>query len=89
MGIFRFFSSVWRKILWVAKLVYAYVGPVYKDVVDLIKVVKSEGLEGDAARREVARRLGSILEEKGISIPNSIINAIIEVVFQLVKNRRE
>ena len=85
---FLFFSSLWRKLKWVIKLVYAYVSPIYDDLVLIIKDVKKEGLKDEKARKVVFQRITDVIQEKGIDIPDSTLNAIIEVVYQLVKWRR-
>jgi len=85
---FRWFSSVWRKIIWVAKLVYTFVSPIYQDIIDVIRIVKDEGLQDDAAKARARELLKSILEVKGISIPDSIINAAIDIFYLLTKNGR-
>jgi len=88
-GIFKFFSSLWRKIVWVAEIVYAFVSPIYSDVVAIIKQVKEEGLRDEAARQEVVKRIQAVLQTKGLVISDSVLNVIIEIVYQLVKNDKD
>ena len=78
-------NSLWRKLKWVIKLVYTFVSPIYEDVLAIIKQVKAEGLKDDEARKEVFQRVTDVIQKKGLDIPDSTLNAIIECVYQLVK----
>lgn len=88
MGIFKFFSSLWRKIIWVANLIYVFVSPIYSEVIAIMKQVKEEGLKDEAARKAVFQRITDLLQSKGITVSDSVLNTLIEMIYQLVKNDR-
>jgi hypothetical protein len=82
---FKFFSAVWQKLLWLINFIYVYVSPIYKDVISIIKDVQSANLQDDAARKEVFKRITAILKAKGLNLSDSLINAIIEICYQIYK----
>ena len=90
MNIFKFFSSIWHKIQFIANLVYTYVTPIYKELVIIIKEVQTTDFEDDEARHEVFQRITDFIQSNGLKkIPDSILNLLIEVVFQLVKKAKD
>lgn len=90
MNIFKFFSGLWNKLIYVINLIYAYAGPIYPEVVSIIKAVQTEGLKDDVARKAVFQRVIDIIHTKGLKqIPDSMLNTIIEVIYQLVKAKKE
>lgn len=86
MGIFSWFSSLYRKIKYVFDLVYTWLSPIYDDLVAISKKVKESNLEDDEARKAVFQEITDVLQSKGIKMSDSSLNLLIEVVYQLVKN---
>jgi len=90
MNIFRFFTSLWGKIQFIANMVYVYVSPIYKELVIIIKEVQKTDFEDDDARKEVFQRITDFMQSNGLKqIPDSVLNLIIEVTYQLVKNAKD
>ena len=82
---FKFFSAVWQKLLWLINFIYVYISPIYRDLVTIIKDVQATDLKDDAARAEVFKRITAVIKSKGLDIPDSILNLIIEAVYQMTK----
>ena len=87
-GIFRWFQSVYRKLVSVIDLVMLYIGPIYQELVAIIKEVKASDLEDDAARKAVFQKITDFCQAKGLNISDSMLNTAIELVYQLVKKGR-
>lgn len=90
MNIFNFFKSVYRKIIWVVNIVYVYVGPIYKELVAIIKEVKDTNLNDEDKRRAVFSKITLFIKDNGLKeVPDSILNCLIEIVYQIIKNKKE
>ena len=73
---FLWLSSLWRKIVWVAKLIYVYVKPIYPDLIAIMKKIKAEGLKDEEARKKVFQMITDVIHKKGLAqYPDSILNA--------------
>jgi hypothetical protein len=71
-------------------MVYVYVSPIYKELVIIIKEVQKTDFEDDDARKEVFQRITDFMQSNGLKqIPDSVLNLIIEVTYQLVKNAKD
>lgn len=89
MNILKFFTNLWSKLNWLINFIYAYVSPIYKELVVIIKKVKESNLEDDAARKKVFQDITDFIQKNGLKkIPDSILNCIIEMVYQLVKEKK-
>lgn len=89
MNIFKFFSAVWQKLNWLINFVYKYVVPIYSELVKIIKEVKDSNLEDEAARKAVFQKITDFIQSKGLEkYPDSLMNCIIELVYQLVKQKK-
>ncbi len=86
---FKWLSKLYRKLVWVIKYLYTLLSPIYAELVSIIKQVKTEGLKNDEARQAVFQRITDFMQARGIKIPDSQLNAMIELVYQLVKNFRD
>ena len=86
---FKWLSKLYRKLVWVIKYLYTLLSPIYGELVAIIKQVKTEGLKDDVARKAVFQRITDFMQARGIKIPDSQLNAMIELVYQLVKNFRD
>lgn len=86
--IFRFFNSIYQKLKWVINWIMVYVSPIFEELVAIIKEVQETDLEDDEARAEVFARITAWVDSKfpNWDIPDSVMNTIIELVYQLVKN---
>lgn len=84
---FKWFSMVFQKLLAFVNFIYAYVSPIYGDVVSIIAVVKAKGLQDQEARDEVFKQITAVIKAKGIAskYSDSKINAILEVIYLLYK----
>jgi hypothetical protein len=83
---FKWFSSLWRKLNWLINFIYVYVSPIYKNLVEIIKDVQSSNLEDEVARKAVFQRITDFIQANGLKeIPDSILNLIIEATYQLIK----
>jgi len=89
MILFDFFKSLFRKLVWVIQLIRIKISPIYEELVDIIKDVQNTELENDMARKEVFKRITNYMQLKGIKISDSILNCAIELVYQLIKNKKE
>lgn len=89
MGLFKFFTNVWNKLNWFINFIYTYISPIYKDLVEIIKDVQNTDLTNEAARKEVFKRISKVIKDKGLNISDSILNAMIELIYQLVKQGKE
>ena len=85
MNLLKWFSAVWQKLVWVITLIYTYLSPIYSDVVKVINELKNTDLTDEAKRKEAFKVISQIAINKGLKIPDSILNAIIELVYQLIK----
>jgi hypothetical protein len=80
------FSSVWRKLLGAINFIYKYVAPIYIPLVAIIKEVQKTDLEDDSARKAVFQKITDFIQSKGLEkFPDSILNAIIELVYLIIK----
>ena len=86
--IFEIFSSVYRKIKWVFNFVKVYISPIYVELVKIIEEVSATDLKDNEARIAVIQKITDYIQSKGIEISDSILNLSIEVVYQLVKNKK-
>ena len=83
---FKWFSSLWRKLNWLVNFIYVYVSPIYKELVEIIKDVQATDLKDDEARKAVFQRITDFIQKNGLrEIPDSILNLIIEATYQLIK----
>jgi len=89
MGLFSWFSSVYRKIMWVFNYVKIFISPIYDDLVELVKAVKDENLTGDEKKAKVLVEIKDILAKKNFVYSDSMLNIAVEIVYQLVKNNKE
>jgi len=89
MILFDFFKSLFRKLVWVIQLIQVKISPIYHELVDIIQDVKNSDLKDDDARKEVFKRITNYMQLKGIKISDSILNCAIELVYQLIKNKKE
>ena len=89
MSIFKWFHRIYQKLKWVVNFLYAYLTPIYDELVKVIKAVKESNLQDDAARKEVFKRITAFIQARGLKISDSKLNALIEIVYQLVKAGRE
>jgi hypothetical protein len=88
MNFFNFLSSVYRKLKWVLDFVFVYLGPIYDELIKVIKAVNETDLENEAARKEVFQRMTDFIQARGLNISDSILNLSIEMVYQLIKNKK-
>lgn len=89
MNIFKFFSSVWRKLVWVITLVYTYVSPIYNEVMAIIKEVDESTISNDDKRKAVFQKITQFIKKYGLKqIPDSVLNTIIELCYQIYKNKK-
>ena len=89
MSIFKWFDSLWNNLKWLINFVYVYVSPIYKELVVIIKEVQDSDLEDEAARKQVFQDITDYIQTKGLDrVPDSILNCIIEMVFQLIKQKK-
>ena len=86
----KWLSSLYRKLVWVVDLVFKYVKPIYDELVPIIKAVGSTDLSDEEKRREVFKRISEFIKKQlpNLVISDSILNIIIELVYQLVKQGR-
>lgn len=87
-NIFNFFNSIYRKIKWVFNFVRVYISPIYYELVRIIEEVQATDLENEEARKAVFQKITDYIQAQGINIPDSLLNLSIEVVYQLVKNKK-
>ena len=87
----RIFSRFWWALVATIKIVYKYIYPIWKDIADIVKALKSSLLSNDDKRKEAFKMVTDIIKEKpGISlatIPDSVINSSIELIYQIVKHK--
>ena len=89
MSIFKWFTSLWSKLNWLVNFIYVYISPIYAELVSIIKEVQGTNLEDDAARAKVFQDITDFIQKKGLNqIPDSILNCIIEIVYQLIKQKK-
>ena len=88
MWIFDIFGSVYRKLNWLFNFVRVYIGPIYDELVGIIKEVNDSNLGNEEARKEVFQKITDYIQAKGLNIPDSILNLSIEIVYQLVKKEK-
>lgn len=83
---FKWFTKLYNNLKWLVNFIYVYVSPIYKELVEIIKDVKTTNLKDDEARKAVFQRITDYIQEKGLKkVPDSILNLIIEIVYQLTK----
>jgi len=89
MSIFKWFTSLWGKLNWLVNFIYVYISPIYSQLVAIIKEVQSTNLEDDAARKAVFQKITDFIQAQGLNkIPDSILNCIIEITYQLIKQKK-
>jgi len=77
----KFISAAWS--------VWNFIAPIYKDVMNIIAEIKIKGLEGEEARKEVFQSITDFIQKNkvGTKIPDSIMNAGIELCYQVYLTR--
>lgn len=88
LNIFRWFTALWNKLQWLVNFMYTYLSPIYSELVKVIKAVQESNLEDDAARKAVFQQMTDFIQARGLNISDSILNASIEIVYQLVRANR-
>lgn len=88
MNIFKWFTKAYKKIKWVVNFIFVFISPIYDDLKDIIKAVKDESLTNEEKKAKVTQEVKDIIKKKNLSIPDSVVNAAIEIVYLLVKNDR-
>ena len=86
MKILQWFTALWHKVQFIANLIYTYVSPIYKELVMIIKDVQDTPLENEDARKLVFQKITDFIQANGLKqIPDSILNLLIEAIYQLLK----
>jgi len=89
MNIFKWFTAAYRKIKWVVNFIFVFISPIYDDLKAIVKAIRNENLTNDEKLAKVKKEVNDIIEKKGLNIPDSVVNAAIEIVYLLVKNNKE
>ena len=89
MSIFKWFTAVYNKLKWIVNFLYVYISPIYSELVKVIKEVTQTDLEDEEARKAVFQKMTDFIQARGLKISDSILNASIEIVYQLIKNKKE
>lgn len=72
------------KFIAMAGKVWSFIKPIFSDLMQIIKEVKESDLTGDAARKKVTQDITDFIQERGLEkIPDSVLNAGIELCYQL------
>ena len=89
MNIFKWLTRAYRKIKWVVNFIFVFISPIYDDLKDIVKAIKDENLTNEEKLAKVKKEVNDIIKEKGLNIPDSVVNAAIEIVYLLVKNKKD
>lgn len=89
MNIFKWFTKAYQKIRWVINFIFVFISPIYDDLKEIVKTVKDESLTNEEKKEKVKKEINDIIKTKKLDIPESVVNAAIEIVYLLVKNNKE
>jgi len=89
MWIFEIFTNVYRKLKWLFSFIRVYIGPIYNELIDIVKEVSETDLNNEEARKVVFQKITDYIQAKGIILSDSILNLSIEIVYQIVKQGKE
>jgi len=72
----KFISVAWK--------VWAFVSPIYKDIMRIIKEIKDKGLVNEEARKAAFQDITDFMQKNGLkSVPDSVLNCSIELCYQV------
>lgn len=72
------------KFIGMAWKVWSFIRPIFSDLMRIIKEVKESDLTGNDARAKVVQDITDFIQARGLQkIPDSVLNAGIELCYQL------
>jgi hypothetical protein len=72
----KFISAAWG--------VWKFISPIYNDIMGFIQDARILGLKDDAARKQVFQKATDLIQKNGLTkVPDSVLNAGIELVYQV------
>ena len=71
------------KFIVFAYQVWRYINPIRKEIIKICKKAKELGLKNDEARKQVFQDVTDFIQARGLNIPDKILNAGIEFIYQI------
>jgi hypothetical protein len=78
----KFLFTAWQ----VVNVCWKYIGPIYFDLVKIIKDIKEKGLEDEVARKTVFQEVTDFIQARGAKkVPDCVLNTSIELTYLIIK----